>query len=489
MSEEQTRIPTAFISYSWDSPGHKYWVLKLAEQLRQMGIDVTLDQWDSRIGKDKSAWMTKQITSSDRVIMVCSERYVQRAENDPASSVAFEGSIIRSEIASNVDTYKFIPVIRSNTLGKMPAYMGSRVYIDFRNNKEFRDKLEELAREIHNMPELIKPPIGSNKFSSVVSQTSVVNGRFKDITSFKQFFSSEAWFNDQLKAARTGLVGSKLDAFMEIYFAIADPLRKNQVELFNAAQASQILQFGWPIGLVFDDEFSPKPRNEGITAEIRGKERNRNSYDYWAIRNTGDFYSLISLFEDTRTTDSIFYDTRIVRTTEALLYYFRLLENLKVENDPVIGIQILHRGLAGRKLLPAVSQKIPVLNPKTCDENEVYSSLVVSLSSLKGGALVENVITLLAPLFRLFGFTEFDRSVYEKIINDFVAPITVRVPMKCGKCGEVVVYEIIAPVPGIDAKSWQFVCSSGHEMRNAKEEYEVVDLKKYDESKLKKVIV
>ena len=37
--------PTVFISYSWDNPRHKEWVIALANELRRNGIDATLDEF------------------------------------------------------------------------------------------------------------------------------------------------------------------------------------------------------------------------------------------------------------------------------------------------------------------------------------------------------------------------------------------------------------------------------------------------------------
>jgi hypothetical protein len=483
-SPQGPRVPTAFISYSWDSSEHKEWVLKLAEWLRGVGIDVSLDQWDLKPGDDIAAFMTEQLLSSDYVIMVCTDNYIDRAKVR-SSGVAFEGSIIRSERASNIDTFRFIPIIRDNPDAKMPDYvLKTTMYVDFNLDSDLDCKREELARRIHNTPALKKPPLGTNPFSLSTQSTLT---RFTDVPSFKHLLSSDGWFIEQTKKGTKGLVNSGLDAFVEFTFVIAQAVDKDQVQLFSAAQASQLLTFGWPIGLVLTDDFGPKPRNDGIGAEVVGKRLTRNSYDYWMIRNTGDFYSLISLFEDTRTTGSIFFDTRIVRTAEAFLYYFRLLQSLGVGNDPIVGIQILHRGLSGRTLLPASSQKWPIPHPKRSVENEANSHLVVNLGSLKRD-LVDNVITVLAPLFMLFEFTEFPKSVYEKIIKEFAEPTKVRAPMKCGKCGEVVIYEIIAPLPGME-KTFEFICSSGHEMQNKDGNYEVVDLKNYDESKLYRVII
>ena len=54
MAEE---IPKLFISYSWSSPDHEQWVVKLATELRESGIDVILDKWDLKEGHDAHAFM------------------------------------------------------------------------------------------------------------------------------------------------------------------------------------------------------------------------------------------------------------------------------------------------------------------------------------------------------------------------------------------------------------------------------------------------
>ena len=50
-------LPKLFVSYSWTSPEHEGWVLDLASELRDSGIDVILDKWDLKEGNDAGiAW-------------------------------------------------------------------------------------------------------------------------------------------------------------------------------------------------------------------------------------------------------------------------------------------------------------------------------------------------------------------------------------------------------------------------------------------------
>ena len=73
--------PTVFISYSQDSDSHNEWVRKLAEDLKRAGIEPILDQTHLSLGQDITKFMADGITTADRVLVVCSENYVQRAES------------------------------------------------------------------------------------------------------------------------------------------------------------------------------------------------------------------------------------------------------------------------------------------------------------------------------------------------------------------------------------------------------------------------
>ena len=62
--QKDNRIPSAFISYSWDNPKHKDWVLALATRLREKGIEVTLDRWHLTLGADRTLFMEKAVAET-----------------------------------------------------------------------------------------------------------------------------------------------------------------------------------------------------------------------------------------------------------------------------------------------------------------------------------------------------------------------------------------------------------------------------------------
>ena len=115
--------PKVFISYSHDSDEHKQWVLQLSTKLIENGVDVMLDQWDIRLGTDQTLFMEK-LSAADRVLVICTDIYVKKADNREGG-VGYEGRIITAQIAENLKTDKFIPVIRqSSNERKMPIFLG-----------------------------------------------------------------------------------------------------------------------------------------------------------------------------------------------------------------------------------------------------------------------------------------------------------------------------------------------------------------------------
>lgn len=161
----QARPPRVFISYSWDSPEHSQWVAALATHLRHRGIDAILDQWHVRPGEDLGNFMTKSVREADRVLVICTENYVEKAINRKGG-VGYELVMVVGELMSQVETSKFIPVVRQSTNPPLlPPELKSRLYIDLRDSVIYPVQLEQLVQELHNVPRPI-PPIGNNPYGN-----------------------------------------------------------------------------------------------------------------------------------------------------------------------------------------------------------------------------------------------------------------------------------------------------------------------------------
>jgi hypothetical protein len=155
--------PKVFISYSHDSAKHKQWVLEFATTLRNRGVDAILDQWDLKPGDDLPEFMEQNLEDADCAVMVCTERYVKKA-NAGKGGVGYEKMIMTSSSLNKISDNKVIPIIREDCKPKVPTFLKTKLYIDFTKDEEIEFALDELLRVLLNAPLYRKPEIGKNHF-------------------------------------------------------------------------------------------------------------------------------------------------------------------------------------------------------------------------------------------------------------------------------------------------------------------------------------
>lgn len=161
--------PKVFASYSHDSDDHKQWVLKLSTKLIENGVNVILDQWDLGAGDDITLFMENGVRDSDRVLVICTDTYVRKA-NAGEGGVGYERLIVTAQLAQNLGTKKFIPIIRqSSNEEKTPIFLATRKYIDFVDDGNFDEKFDELLHEIYGLSITPKPPRGAHPFAGQIS--------------------------------------------------------------------------------------------------------------------------------------------------------------------------------------------------------------------------------------------------------------------------------------------------------------------------------
>ncbi len=397
------QAPTVFVSYSHESADHKNWVLRLASDLRKQGVDAILDVWDLKPGDDVARFM-EHLASVDLVVIVCSEDYARKSAAGKGG-VGYETMLVTAEILEDRGVVKFIPILRSNPSKMLPPFLRSRMWIDFEQDAGYSRKLEELTRVLHEAPANPKPPLGRDPYS--------VGSTARDV------FADE-WFRRHQSAAMAEV--QHRGAFMEVAFgASTHAVKSEHRALLNVAERSAIHTFGWPIGAVLHvDDGRPTPDADGIVARISnhgfsGYER----FDYWALRLNGDFYLAHNLFENERDPSAIFFNTRMVRTAEALLYCRNLYNNLGVENGAAIRFRIRHSGIKGRNLSTSSPNRMmwPLERQASADASEC---VVEFEHPLTDRGVVEKTRELLNPLFVLFDFFEPDESIYQDVVGNFI---------------------------------------------------------------------
>lgn len=158
-----SKIPRVFISYSHDSLEHKQWVLELSTRLRTNGVDAVLDQWELRPGDDLPKFMEINLAQADRVLMICTDNYVAKANNG-TGGVGYEKMIVTSELLSHIDSNKVIPIIRQESTCITPTFLRTKLFINFSNQDQYEFAFDDLIRAIHGAPLFEKPPISKNPF-------------------------------------------------------------------------------------------------------------------------------------------------------------------------------------------------------------------------------------------------------------------------------------------------------------------------------------
>jgi hypothetical protein len=160
ITNEPDGIPTAFISYSWDSEDHKSWVRQLAEKLRSQGVRVILDQWGLSAGGDRTHFMESNIVASDFVLVICTPQYATKS-NKRDGGVGYEAMIITGQLAQRVLQDKFIPVLRVGHFddSAVPVWLQTKIGVDLCGDPYDPKQYDILLRALHRVND-VAPPVG-----------------------------------------------------------------------------------------------------------------------------------------------------------------------------------------------------------------------------------------------------------------------------------------------------------------------------------------
>ena len=156
--------PKVFISYSWSNQAHQNLVREWSERLLADGVDVVLDLYELKEGHDKFAYMERMVTDPNvtHVLVICDKSYAEKADAR-VKGVGTESQIISKEVYEQVAQSKFIPIVcgfAEDGSPYLPAYLKSRIWIDFSSLEAVNGNWERLIRLLFNKPLNEKPKLG-----------------------------------------------------------------------------------------------------------------------------------------------------------------------------------------------------------------------------------------------------------------------------------------------------------------------------------------
>jgi hypothetical protein len=245
-----TAAPKLFISYSWTTPDHEAWVLRLAEQLVAAGVDVVIDKWNLKLGHDAHAFMEQMVTNPEitKVVMICDKAYAQKADKRKGG-VGTEAQIMSANIYQKRDQEKFVAVVTErDDEGNLclPAYYRSRFCIDYSDPATAVEKFDQLLRWVHDEPLHVRPPLGekpahlSENRSGLGLATSMLhrrameavkNNRDHTIPAVKEYFTL---FARELEKLRLDPKADPFDEAVVQSIEAFTPYRNEAIELFTA---------------------------------------------------------------------------------------------------------------------------------------------------------------------------------------------------------------------------------------------------------------
>ena len=167
---DKKQNPQIFISYSHDSEAHKIWVRQLAEKLEEKDVPTILDQWDLRLGGDLPYFMEQGLANATRILVICTDTYVRKA-NAGEGGTGYERMILTSHFMKSIASHRIIPIVRqSTTQNKVPDFIASRFYIDFRDDQHFTANFDVLLGDILGQQRYQRPQPGSDKYKKTKRQ-------------------------------------------------------------------------------------------------------------------------------------------------------------------------------------------------------------------------------------------------------------------------------------------------------------------------------
>ena len=151
--------PLVFVSYSHDSREHAEWVREVfVNGLRSRAVDARMDVYELSYGDKIDAFMETFIEKCDHIAVVCTSDYAARAAHD-LGGVGCEKQLIRRFITAADPGQKIVPILRSGGDAAIPAFLGTRLYVDVQTDAHTDELLDQLATVLYGGQVYRAPPV------------------------------------------------------------------------------------------------------------------------------------------------------------------------------------------------------------------------------------------------------------------------------------------------------------------------------------------
>ncbi|ENU25500.1 toll/interleukin-1 receptor domain-containing protein [Acinetobacter modestus] len=165
-----SKIPKVFISYAHESEMLSDQVLNFSNELRSLGIDAEIDQYEEAPPQGWAKWMLQQIDESDFVLVVASPIYYARSKGSNSEPKGLGAKWETTQIIQNVyesvnNNTKYIPILfESDSEQYILDPLRPYTYYDLSNDKQKTKLINRLSGKTQNLrPELGKEPVAEFK--------------------------------------------------------------------------------------------------------------------------------------------------------------------------------------------------------------------------------------------------------------------------------------------------------------------------------------
>lgn len=158
--------PRVFISYTGENPDNRRWVKTLACKLRENGVNARVDMFHLKPGNDLPQWMTNELIMADKVLLICDQNYVKKADSRNGG-VGWETMIIQGDMMIHTQSNKYICIVcEKNIDDGIPMYAKTKYSLQWTNSEILEDDFHELLYYLFDIdvePELGDIPIDIKK--------------------------------------------------------------------------------------------------------------------------------------------------------------------------------------------------------------------------------------------------------------------------------------------------------------------------------------